>query len=87
MTINGNADELLTTAEAAAILGRNPNTLVKWRIQKPPRGPAIVTVRVAASIRRGVRYRRSDVEAFKRQETLNSHEAEAHTNPSHPARV
>lgn len=75
MTRYGNPDELLTTAEAAAILGRNPNTLVKWRMRKPQRGPAVITVRVAASIRRGVRYRREDVEAFKEQETLAGQQA------------
>lgn len=51
-----NANELLTTREAAKVLDLKPNTLAKWRAGEV--GPAWV------QIGRNVRYRRGDLSAW-----------------------
>jgi hypothetical protein len=50
-------DRLLTTAEAAAYLGRSPRTLQNWRnnLRTGPR---------YSGVRNGIRYRLSDLDAW-----------------------
>lgn len=38
------AADLLTTDEAAALLGVSPRTLEAWRIQEPQRGPEFIRI-------------------------------------------
>lgn len=54
-------DVLLTTREAARLIGVSPKTLERWRVLGT--GPRYFR------FRQTVRYRRSDVEAFIRQHT------------------
>ena len=49
-------DELLTTKQAAQILGLQPNTLAKWRVSGA--GPIFV------AMGRAVRYRLGDLKVF-----------------------
>jgi hypothetical protein len=60
LTISGKPDELLTTAETAAILGVKNNTAEIWRV----RGIGPVFIKMGDGIRAPVRYRRSDVIAW-----------------------
>ena len=57
----GDAEDLLTEIEAAAILGLRPTTLTKWRGQR--RGP--IFRRLGRGRRPAVRYRRADVLVFR----------------------
>ncbi len=57
--------DLLTTVEAAKVLGRDPGTLQNWRsFLKGPR-----FVRVKEGQRTYIRYRRTDLEAFRKVTT------------------
>ena len=55
--------DLLTTPQAAAMLGRNPQVLADWRHQK--RGPRYI------KIEKAVRYRRSDIEQYLEDRTVD----------------
>lgn len=59
VSLEGNDEDLLTTAEVAGIFRLTKATLIAWR-QKydPPRGPRPIKVG------HQVRYRRGDVRAF-----------------------
>ena len=59
-TITGKPDDLLTTAETAAILGLKINTLEIWRVY----GKGPIYVKMGDGLRAAVRYRRSDVVAW-----------------------
>jgi excisionase family DNA binding protein len=54
---------LLTTAQAAAYLGRKPRTLYNWR--STGRGPKY------SGTRTGTRYRRSDLDAWIKANTTD----------------
>lgn len=56
-------DRLISTPEAAAILGRREQTLIAWRTRQTPNRPQPVKVGT-----RAVRYRESDVLAFRDRE-------------------
>lgn len=58
--------ELLTTAEAAQVLGVQPQSLAVWRL----RGENLPFIKVG----RLVRYRRSDVEKWLEAQTISVRE-------------
>jgi hypothetical protein len=55
--------DLLTTVEAADVLGRDPGTLANWRSFR--KGPKFV--RVKEGDRVYIRYRRTDLESFRQR--------------------
>ncbi len=57
--------DLLTTVEAAKVLGNDPGTLCNWR--NFGKGPKFVRVKEGRRIY--VRYRRIDLEAFRKAVT------------------
>jgi predicted DNA-binding transcriptional regulator AlpA len=79
-------DDLLTTAETAAILGIKLNTLEIWRGQG--KGPTFV--KMVEGPRGAVRYRRSDVMAWIENRiyaSTSAYTAALHTLASVPKRV
>jgi predicted DNA-binding transcriptional regulator AlpA len=72
-TITGKPDDLLTTAEMAAILGIRINTAEIWRVY----GKGPIFLKLGDGLRAPVRYRRSDVVAWLEQRLRAS--TSAHT--------
>lgn len=62
ITIDGPDDQLLTTEQAAELLGMSAAALRKWRIAKPPQGPRVVKLTP-----RTTRYRLGDIRAWLRE--------------------
>jgi predicted DNA-binding transcriptional regulator AlpA len=52
-------DKFLTTAELAALLGRDPSTLRRWRTGRPPQGPPFLRLSGRVTL-----YDLADVEAW-----------------------
>ena len=63
-----NQDELLTSAETAALLGIKPNTLEIWRCKS--RGPAFV--KMGDTPQSPIRYRRSKVMEWLERQSFAS---------------
>jgi predicted DNA-binding transcriptional regulator AlpA len=79
-------DDLLTSAETAAILGIRGNTLEIWR----GKGKGPIYVKLGEGPRGAVRYRRSDVVAWiegRIYASTSAHTAALHTLESIPKRV
>ncbi len=60
-------EHLLTTEQAADYMGLRPATLETWRWSRGSDGPPYVRLS-----RRAVRYRRSDLDAWLRENTVNA---------------
>ena len=65
-----NRRELVTTAEAAELLGTTAGTLTTWRCTRKIRVPFV-------RVGRNVRYRRQDLERFLEAVTVDAVEVEA----------